>query len=304
MLVKQKFNSKNFVSLMLLLCLVSVSTAYAQEKRMPGSNLLIPEDKEMVEMQRRNAQLTAVQRQSLEQSINELVKSMNGTWELVDRMVSNRDTGGKAIIVPTKGTMTFNLQASGTSAAGDFVVMEEGRGSYVISQDVGEGDLFALGSYNQVNFEAGYETTTTFVSGGNKASAEEQQNIVIREQITGEIQGSYGIFREPIVFKQTSRDLTQYMAVRSSTSENSRTDFVAKTAFRALNGQSRESSDTYDIIKLNGDVMVLGISSKGIIDVWRKTSPETQAEGRSLKAYWESVKASNRLLNPTFGMSK
>lgn len=301
MLVKQKFNSKNFVSLMLLLCLVSVSTAYAQEKRMPGSNLLIPEDKEMVEMQRRNAQLTAVQRQSLEQSINELVKSMNGTWELVDRMVSNKETGGKMISVPTKGTMTFNLQASGTSAAGDFVVTEEGLGSSVISEGVGDGEAFVLGSYNLVNFESGFEGGALPGTGVNKL-AQQQASIVISEQIAGELLGSYEPFRQLTFFKETSKDITQYKAVKS---DKAGINFVGKTAFRSLSSVDKDNAvDPFDIIKLNGDVMILGISSKGLVDVWRKISPSVQMEGKSLKAYWESAKASKRLLNPTFRRSQ
>lgn len=299
MLMKHKLNSKNFASL-LLLCVVSISTVYAQKARGHGDSRLIPEDVAMVEVQRRNAVLAPAKRRSLDQSITELVKSMNGTWELVDRMVSNKGTDGKMIIVPTKGTMTFNLRANGTSASGDFIVMEEGLGNVVISPDVGTDDPFALGSYNQVIFEAGFESNKPTGLGMNSFAPQEER-IVISEQIVGEILGSYGIFREPFFFKQTSKDITQYMAMRSESGEM---HFVAKNSLRSPGSEDQESADSYDIIKLTGDVMVLGISSKGTVDIWRRTSPTVQIHGKSLKSYWESVKASNQLLHPTFRKSQ
>lgn len=296
MLMKYKFGSKKFVSLMLLLCVFLISNVHAQKNRGIGSNLLIPEDAAMVEMQRRNALLTPAKRRILDQNINELVKSLNGTWELVYRMVSNRETDGKVIIVPTTGTMTFNLKSEGTRAAGDFLVMEEGLGNRVISEDVGTNEPFSIGSYNRVNFEAGFTGNTP--TGVNKNSfVQQDENVVISEQIVGEVVGSYGIFRKPVIFRHTSENLTQYMAMRT---ERSGTHFIARNAFLTPGSENADAVDPFDIIKLTGDVMVLGISKKGLIDVWRKTSPAIQVQGKSIKSYWDSAKTGTKFSKPTF----
>jgi hypothetical protein len=79
-----------------------------------------------------------------------------------------------------------------------------------------------------------------------------------------------------------------------------KTTFVSRGKVPAPSGTRSEGADTWDIIKVSNDVMLLGISEKGLLDIWRKTSNNVQIEGQPLGRYWESLKRSQRLLKPTF----
>lgn len=275
----------------------SIAAAAQNTTRREASALkmLIDDDPLMLETQRRNARLSTTERRNIEAAIRELSTSLNGTWELVERTVSNKETNGRMILVPTAGQMVFNLKPEGTQANGDFFILEEGLGNLAVSGGLPNGEPFVLASYNQVMFAGGLEGGS--IEGGLAPRFVSQQSqVVIKEQIVGEILGSYGDFQKPTAFRQTSRDLAQYTRRRSG----DRSVFVAKGAVAAPSGSEREGSDTWDIIKVSNDVMILGISARGILDVWRKTSGDVTVNKQPLSRHWENLKRSDRLRKPTF----
>jgi hypothetical protein len=274
---------------------VNVSAQNTAGRGGGAGKLLIADDTLMLEQQRRNSRLTALQRREIESAMRSLAASLNGTWELVERTVSNNETKGRTILVPNAGQMIFNLKPNGMIADGDFFIIEEGLGNLAVSDGLPNGEPYILSSYNQVQFQGSFENEGTIGRPG-MSFAPQQNRIVISEQMTGEIQGSYGMFRSPTAFRQQSRDLAQYV-MRGT---GNKTTFVSRGKVPAPSGTRSEGADTWDIIKVSNDVMLLGISEKGLLDIWRKTSNNVQIEGQPLGRYWESLKRSQRLLKPTF----
>lgn len=255
-------------------------------------------------------------------AIKDLVKMLNGTWQLVSRVKLERSPTGQITRrrpTETEAQIIFDLRARDTRAEGKCLVVESGIAHSFISPD-GENQPFTMGGM----FNASFDASATPGTNGENPEVRRMvrpNSVIMTETLEGDIIGSYGIFRNGV--KGVSRsafvhpreinaaavsvDLRSDVRRLAAASTNSFVNVIplaapgtpadrpngngAQTA-----GENPDPTDLYRYISVTPERMEME-TQDGTRDVYQKVSPSVLVLGMmELDDFWQMMRKNETFL--------